>query len=135
MLRTGIAKMLTDTVTEENTARSLGSGSLLVYGTPAMLTLVEKAAVALLDGRLEEGMTSVGTNLNVDHVSATPVGGKICCAVTLKEIDGRKLVFSVLVEDNHGIIGKGTHERFLVNADKFQAKTDAKLYITDDWDD
>ena len=60
MLRTGIAKMLTEVVTMENTARTLGSGSLLVYGTPAMLTLVEKTAVALLEGHLEEGMTSVG---------------------------------------------------------------------------
>ncbi|MBR5047798.1 MAG: thioesterase family protein [Eubacterium sp.] len=137
MLRKGLAKMMTDVVTMENTARSLGSGSLLVYGTPAMLTLVEKTAVALLEGQLENGMTSVGTNLNVDHISPTPVGGKISCAVTLREIDGKKLVFSVLVEDQNGIIGKGSHERFLVDADRFQAKADAKLYYQDDddWDD
>lgn len=137
MLRTGIAKMLTEAVTLENTARTLGSGSLLVYGTPAMLTLVERTAVALLEGRLDEGMTSVGTRLNVEHLAPTPVGGKVSCVVTLKVIDRRKLVFSVLVEDQTGIIGKGTHERFLVDADSFQAKADARLLHPedDDWDD
>lgn len=135
MLRTGTAKMLTEVVTMDKTAGSLGSGSLAVYGTPAMAALVEKTAVALLDGRLEEGMTSVGTNLNVDHLSPTPVGGKVSCAVTLKEIDGKRLVFRILVEDQAGIIGKGTHERFLVNAESFQAKADAKLLQTDCWDD
>ncbi len=135
MLRTGIAKMLTEVVTGEKTAAYLGSGSLAVYGTPAMIALVEKTAVALLEDRLEEGITSVGTNLNMDHLSPTPVGGKISCAVTLKEIDGKKLVFRVLVEDQAGIIGKGTHERFLVDADRFQAKADAKLLQTDIWDD
>ncbi len=127
MLNVGITKTLNDTVTIENTAKTLGSGSLLVYGTPAMLLLVEKTAVALLEGKLEEGMTSVGTNLNVNHVSATPVGGEVSCTVTLTEIDRKRLVFKVLVEDKNGIIGKGSHERFLVNAEKFQAKTDAKL--------
>lgn len=127
MLEVGMTKTLTDLVTKENTAKALGSGSLMVYGTPAMLLLVEKTAVALLEGQLEEGMTSVGTNLNVDHVSATPVGGEISCSVALKEIDRKRLVFAVLVEDKCGVIGKGTHERFIVAAEKFQAKTDAKL--------
>ena len=127
MLEVGMTKTLSDRVTMENTARNLGSGSLLVYGTPAMLLLIEKTAVALLDGKLEEGMTSVGTNLNVDHVSATPVGGEVSCTVALKEIDRKRLVFGVLVEDKCGVIGKGSHERFLVSAEKFQAKTDAKL--------
>ncbi|MDO4978043.1 MAG: thioesterase family protein [Eubacteriales bacterium] len=127
MLKEGMTKTLNETVTMENTAKVLGSGSLLVYGTPAMLLLVEKTAVALLEGALEEGMTSVGTNLNVDHVSATPVGGEVSCTVALKEIDRKRLVFGVLVEDKNGVIGKGSHERFIVNAEKFQAKTDQKL--------
>lgn len=127
MLEVGMTKSLEEQVTMENTAKTLGSGSLLVYGTPAMLLLVEKTAVALLDGKLEEGMTSVGTNLNIDHVSATPIGGKVTCTVALEEIDRKRLVFGVFVEDKCGVIGKGTHERFLVDAEKFQAKTDAKL--------
>lgn len=127
MLEIGLKKTLNENVTIENAAKTLGSGSLLVYGTPAMLLLVEKTAVALLDGKLEEGMTSVGTNLNVDHVSATPVGGQVKCIVELKEIDRKRLVFDVLVEDQSGLIGKGSHERFIVDAVKFQAKTNAKL--------
>lgn len=118
---------LREMVTKENAAKTLGSGSLMVYGTPAMLLLVEKTAVALLEGHLDEGMTTVGTNLTVDHVSATPIGAEVCCKVILTEIDRKKLVFSVEVEDQAGLIGKGTHERFVVDAKKFQAKTDAKL--------
>lgn len=75
-LDTGMKMIKTEKVTVENAAKTLGSGSLLVYGTPAMLLLVEKTAVALLDGHLDEGMTTVGTNLNVDHVSASRLAVK-----------------------------------------------------------
>lgn len=126
-ISTGMKMTLTDTVTVENAAKTLGSGSLMVYGTPAMLLLVEKTAVALLDGHLEEGMTTVGTNLNVDHVSATPLGAKVSCQVELTEIDRKRLVFTVAVTDDAGLIGKGTHERFIVQADKFQQKADGKF--------
>ncbi len=124
---TGMQKMLTDTVTMDNAAKTLGSGNLLVYGTPAMLLLVEKTAVALLDGQLDEGMTTVGTNLNVEHVSATPLGAEVTCQVELTEIDRKRLVFSVEVKDAAGVIGKGTHERFIVQAEKFQQKADGKF--------
>lgn len=126
-ITTGMTYTLRETVTKDNAAKTLGSGSLLVYGTPAMLLLVEKTAVALLEGHLDEGMTTVGTNLNVDHVSATPLGAEICCQVTLSEIDRKRLVFTVEVKDPAGVIGKGVHERFIVNAEKFQAKANAKL--------
>lgn len=126
-LHTGMTQTLTDTVTMENVAKTLGSGSLFVYGTPAMLLLVEKTAVALLKDALDEGMTTVGTNLNVDHVSASPVGCEITCEVELAEIDRKKLTFSVLVKDPAGVIGRGTHERFIVAADKFQKKADGKF--------
>ena len=122
-LNTGMKMIKTETVTVENAAKTLGSGSLLVYGTPAMLLLVEKTAVALLDGHLDEGMTTVGMNLNVDHVSASPIG----CEVTLTEIDRKKLVFAVEVKDPAGVIGKGTHERFIVDAEKFQNKANGKF--------
>ena len=122
-LNTGMKMIKTETVTVENAAKTLGSGSLLVYGTPAMLLLVEKTAVALLDGHLDEGMTTVGTNLNVDHVSASPIG----CEVTLTEIDRKKLTFAVEVKDPAGVIGKGTHERFIVDAEKFQNKANGKF--------
>ena len=71
-------------------------------------------------------MVTVGTNLNVAHLSATPVGMKVFCHTILTEVDGRKLVFSVEVEDEAGKISQGVHERFIVQADKFQNKADAK---------
>lgn len=126
-ISTGMNMTLTDTVTMDNTAKTLGSGSLLVYGTPAMLLLVEKTAVALLEGKLDEGMTTVGTNLNVDHLSASPLGCEVACRVELTEIDRKKLTFAVEVTDPAGVIGKGTHERFIVDSAKFQDKTDHKF--------
>ena len=120
-LDTGMKMIKTEKVTVENAAKTLGSGSLLVYGTPAMLLL------ALLDGHLDEGMTTVGTNLNVDHVSASPIGCEVSCEVTLTEIDRKKLTFAVEVKDPAGVIGKGTHERFIVDAEKFQNKANGKF--------
>ncbi len=125
-LNTGMEITLKELVTEDKLAVSLGSGSLRVYGTPAMLRLIEATAVALLDGKLEEGQTSVGTNLNVDHVAATPVGCEVTSRVILEDIDGRKLTFTVEVRDPAGVIGRGTHERFLVDSERFQKKADAK---------
>lgn len=126
-LQVGMTKTLEETVTKDKLAVTLGSGSLNVYGTPAMLRLVEAAAVALLEGNLEEGTTTVGTNLNVDHVSASPLGAQITCTVTLEKIDRRALTFAVEVKDDAGLIGKGSHQRFIVESDKFQKKADAKL--------
>lgn len=126
-LNIGMKMTKREKVVMENAAKTLGSGSLLVYGTPAMLLLVEKTAVALLEGHLDEGMTTVGTNLNVNHVAATPLEAEVCCQVELTEIDRKRLVFSVVVEDAAGVIGKGTHERFIVDGEKFQRKTDGKF--------
>ena len=118
---------LTEQVVPESTAKEWGSGSLPVYATPAMILLVEKTAVKLLDGKLDEGQTSVGTNLNVAHVSATPVGGTIKCHCTLSEIDRKRLVFHIEVTDNKGRVGIGTHERFIVSGDPFMEKAAKKL--------
>ncbi len=126
-IMTGMKMTKTEKVTMENTAKTLGSGSLLVYGTPAMLLLIEKTAVALLEGKLNEGTTSVGTNLSIDHVSASPIGCEVSCEVELTRIDRKKLIFSVEVRDPAGVIGKGIHERFLVDAEHFQAKADGKF--------
>lgn len=118
---------LTEQVVSENTAKEWGSGSLAVYATPAMILLVEKAAVKLLDGKLDEGQTSVGTNLNIAHVSATPVGGTIKCHCTLSEIDRKRLVFHIEVTDDKGRVGIGTHERFIVAGEPFMEKAAKKL--------
>ncbi len=126
-LETGIHLTMREEVTEARAARTLGSGSLMVYGTPAMLLLVERTAVALLEGRLDPAMTTVGTRLNMDHVSATPLGAEVSCQVVLENIDRKKLTFSVEVSDQAGLIGKGIHERFIVDGARFQKKADEKF--------
>lgn len=129
MISEGMKAILTDKVSAENTAVTIGSGSLLVYGTPAMIATIERTAVALLDGNLDEGMTTVGTRLDINHVSATPVGMKVTCECTLVKIDRKKLVFDVEVRDEKGVIGNGTHERFIVASQPFQEKADSKLNV------
>ncbi len=126
MLNTGISGEETIPVTEANTAKTMGSGSLEVFATPAMIALIEKTARNSISPALEEGQTTVGTSLNVQHLAATPVGMQVTAKTTLVEVDRRRLVFSAAVYDETGLIGKGTHERFVVDADKFQAKTNAK---------
>ena len=115
-----------DIVTDNNTALSVGSGSLAVYATPAMLALIEKAACEALNGILDEAETTVGTLLNVKHIAATPVGMKVSATAELIERDGRRLVFKVEANDECGRIGEGIHERFIVNSEKFISKTYSK---------
>ena len=116
-----------ETVTESNTALSVGSGSLKVYATPAMLALMEKAACEAVSGILNEGETTVGTLLNVSHIAATPVGMKVSATAELLSHEGRKLVFKLTASDESGIIGEGMHERFTVYSERFTEKTYAKL--------
>lgn len=118
---------LTEEVTTENTAAVWGSGSLPVYATPAMALLAEKTAVALLDGKLDEGTTSVGTKLNIKHLSATPVGATVSCTCTLIEIDRKRLSFNIEVMDKTGRAGQCSHERFIVDAEKFVKKTESRF--------
>ena len=126
MLAAGIKGYKEITVTEDRTAKVRGSGTLDVFATPAMIELIEETAWKSVAEELEEGCASVGIGLNVRHLSATPVGMKVTCKTELKEVDGRRLLFDVLVEDEVGTIGEGTHERFVVFAEKFQQKADAK---------
>lgn len=127
MLTEGMSAILTEQVEEANTARVIGSGSLPVYGTPAMIALIERTAVELLAGNLPEHTTTVGTKLDINHVSATPEGMTIVCQCTLEKIDRRKLIFQVEVKDGAGVIGNGIHERFLVEEESFLEKAKQKL--------
>lgn len=126
MIQEGMNATLTELVGEENTAEKIGSGSLPVYATPAMIALIERCAVKTLKGHLPEGSTTVGTRLAIDHVSATPMGMEVSCRCTLSKIDRKRFVFDVLVEDEAGVIGKGSHERFLVEAAPFLSKAEDK---------
>ena len=118
---------VTEMVTDLNTAKTVGSGSLPVYATPAMLALIEKASCSALEGILNDGETSVGTLLNVKHLAATPVGMQVTATAELIERDGRRLVFKVSANDECGLIGEGIHERFIVFSEKFTEKTYSKL--------
>lgn len=126
MLQPGIKGEQSVVVAENITARVMGSGTLNVYATPAMIALIEKTAMLSVQPELEEGWGSVGTALNVQHLASTPVGMTVTAKTQLVEVDRRRLVFEAEVYDEAGLVGKGTHERFLVENEKFQAKTDAK---------
>ena len=122
----GLKGTVTETVNENITAEKVGSGSLPVFATPMMVALMEKAACKALENSLDEGSTTVGTKVDVEHVAATPVGMEVTVTATVTAVDGRKISFSVEAFDEAGLIGKGAHDRFVVGAEKFIAKTYAK---------
>ena len=113
-------------VVHENTAAAVGSGALEVFSTPSMVALMEKAAVNAVAEFLSENETTVGTLINTEHISATPVNMTVTAEAVVTEVNGREIVFSVTARDEAGIIGRGTHKRFIVNAEKFMKKTNAK---------
>lgn len=113
-------------VTPENTAAAVGSGLVPVFATPAMIALMENAAVNAVQEALEEGQGTVGTLLNVSHDAATPVGMKVWAEAEVTAVEGRKLTYTVTAFDEAGPIGKGEHQRFIIQADRFLAKAQAK---------
>ena len=122
----GMTNAAEEFVTEKNMAVALGSGSLKVFATPAMIRLIESAAAELVEKNLPREFTSVGIALNVKHTAPTPPGMKVRAEVKIISVDGRKIIFEVTASDARGEIGRGTHERFIVDREKFQRKADAK---------
>ena len=114
-------------VEKEDTAQYVGSGSLLVYATPCLAALMEGAACAALEEALPQGQTSVGTALNLEHLSATPVGLDVRASAEVTAVEGRKITFAITAFDEAGEIGRATHTRVLVNSEKFLEKTYQKL--------
>ena len=114
-------------VTQDNTAQAAGSGTLPVFATPCMLALMEKAAWTSLAPCLESGESTVGTLLEVSHLSATPVGMKVWAESEVTAVEGRKISFKVSAYDQSGLIGEGIHERFIVSDERFVAKARRKL--------
>lgn len=110
------------TVTDEITAAMVKSGSLAVLATPAMIALIEQAASELCDKYVPEGISTVGTLINVSHLAPTCVGVKVKAIATVTAFDGRKISFDVEAYDEAGLIGKGTHERFTIKIDSFLKK-------------
>lgn len=125
MLQENLIGTATVKVTEANTAATMKSGSLTVFATPAMCALMEEAACAAVNTYLEADSGTVGISLNINHDRATALNDTVTATATLTKIDGRKLTFSVEAKDSKGIIGKGTHERFIINNEKFMSKVNA----------
>lgn len=114
-------------VNSTNTAIAAQSGSLQVFGTPFMIALMEKATCNAVADLLEDGETTVGTNIDVSHSKASGLGEVITATAILSEIDGRKLTFDVVAKEADGsVIGRGVIERFVVNSEKFMKKVEAK---------
>lgn len=126
MLKTGIKGRLEETVTRELSAEHLGSGSVAVFATPMMVALIERTCRLSVKPYLEEGQETVGTHVDVSHISATPVGMQVWCCSELVEIDRRRLTFKVSVYDGNGLVGEGTHERFVIDEERFLRKAESK---------
>lgn len=127
MLERGIKGIEKVEVCNQNSALAMGSGTLEVFATPAMIALMEKTAWQSVAPHLEEGCGTVGISLNVQHSAATPLGMAVTCESELIAVEGRKLSFHIIAKDEKGIIGEGDHERFIVSDNKFQAKANDKL--------
>ena len=114
-------------VGEEHTAPRIGSGAVHVLATPVMINLFEAAALAAIEKLLPPGYQSLGTVLNVRHIAATPVGMRVRATATVERVDGRTVHFRLEARDEKDLIGDGTHERVVVNVEKFDARVKAKL--------
>ena len=119
MLEAGIRGEQSVAVTSENTAKTMGSGTLDVFATPALVALAEKTCWMSV-------AATVGTRLELEHSAPTPVGITVTCESELTAVEGRKLVFKVSLHDEKGPVGGGVHERFIINNAKFAAKAEAK---------
>lgn len=126
MLETGIKGTKTVTVNEANTAKTMGSGTLDVFATPALIALMEETCWRSVADQLEDGCGTVGTLLEIRHTAPTPIGMDVTCESELVEVDGRRLVFTVQAHDAKGLVGEGRHERFVIQNEKFQVKANAK---------
>ena len=118
----GLKHTIHTPVKQSNTAKTMGSGTLDVFATPAMTAIMEEAAWRAVAPELEPGQSTVGIQMNVSHLDATPVGMKVRAEARVIEVEGRKVTFSVMAFDEKGLIGEGRHERFVVTDEKFMKK-------------
>lgn len=126
MIELGLKNEEKFVVQEHMTAASLGSGSLSVLSTPFMIALMEGVALRSVKNLLEDGQSTVGTEVHVKHLASTPVGSTITVRSELIDIDRKKLTFTVYAENEQGAIGEGTHKRFIVSNSKFLDKAQQK---------
>ena len=126
-LSLGKTASVSTAVTENNTAKTVGSGSLDVFATPMMVALMEQAACDCLSDCLDEGQTSVGAVINVEHTAASPLGAEITATAAIEAVFGRRVEFTVTASDKSGEIGKGKHTRFIVDTERFMKKTTERI--------
>ena len=128
MLQPGMTGTLETTVTEAMLASSVGSGKVSVFSTAMMVAWMEATAVDVAQSGLAEGQTTVGTGISVSHLAATPLGMKVhfCAELTSISANGKGLSFKVAAYDETGLIGEGTHERVVVDREKFESRARAK---------
>ena len=127
VIEVGMKGKVSTLVEKEDTALEVGSGSLLVYATPCMAALMEGAACEAIASGLSETETTVGTELNLQHLSATPVGLEVWAEAEVTAVEGKLITFQIQAFDEAGPIGTATHKRCLVQTDRFLDKTYAKL--------
>lgn len=113
------------TVSDADTASAVGSGSVLVLATPRLLALCEEATVAAVAAHLDPGMTTVGIQVRLDHVAASPVGRQVTAEATLEKVAGRKLFFTVSAHDDRGLVAAGKVTRVIVDEASFMAKCES----------
>lgn len=121
-METGLKFSSSVIVNKDNLAITLGSGDLEVFATPALVALMENAAMKAVADSLPEGSTTVGAMMQTSHVKPSAIGETVTATAVLKEIDGRKLTFEVSASDTKGIVGEGTHIRYIVDREKFMSK-------------
>lgn len=122
MLEIGLKHQNVMRVTDGNTAEFIGSGDMAVLATPAMVALMENAAMLAVALHLEEGETTVGSMISTSHLKPSKVGATVSAIAELVEVDGRKLTFKISAYDGDKLIGEGDHVRFIVNREKFLSK-------------
>ena len=122
MIEIGLKHESQTVVGPNNTAQTLGSGDMEVFATPAMVALMENAAMKAVADYLEEDQTTVGSEINTTHIKPSALGATISATAILSSVEGRKLTFLVAARDNHGVIGEGTHTRFVVSRERFLSK-------------
>lgn len=126
-LEVGRVHELERLVTEDVTADRYGNAGVMVFATPALIALLEAAAIGCIAPTLAEGQGTVGTMVNVQHLAATPIGMKVTARAEVVQIDGRRVTFNVEAQDEREVIAKGIHERFIVNSmDKFLSRAAEK---------
>lgn len=121
-METGLQHTATLTVNERNTAVTMGSGDMPVLATPAMVALMENAAMSAVRDALPEGATTVGGHINVSHLKPSAIGQTVTAKALLTKVDSKKLFFHVSAFQGDTLIGEGEHLRFIVNREKFLAQ-------------